>query len=165
VFQFLSEAVLIAFLSMAIAIFLVTLIMPAFNNITGKHLSISIDPKIISVVLLTTFITGIIAGSYPAFYMSGLKVVTIFKGKLKKSVPEMLTRKGLVVFQFMLSLILIVGVMVIVKQVNFVQSKNIGYDKSNIIYFDKEGSLNEKAGSFLTELKKVPGVMNASSIQ
>lgn len=165
VFQFLSEAVVIAFLSMITAIALVILVMPAFNSITGKDLSINIDPKIISLILLTTLLTGIFAGSYPAFYMSGLKVVTIFKGKLKKSVAEILTRKVLVVFQFMLSLILIVGVMVIVKQVNYVQSKNIGYDKSNIIQFDKEGALNENAEAFLTELKKVPGVMNASSVQ
>jgi len=165
VLQFLSEAVVMAFLSMLTAIFLVILVLPAVNYITGKHLIIGFDPKIISLVLLTTFCTGIFAGSYPAFYMSSLRVVTIFKGKLKKSVPEMLTRKGLVVFQFMLSLILIVGVMVIVKQVNFVQSKNIGYDKSNIIQFDKEGNLNESSESFLAELKKVPGVMNASTVQ
>ena len=165
VLQFLSEAVLMAFLSMVVAIVLVVLVMPSVNNITGKHLTIPIDPKIITVVLLTTLFTGIFAGSYPAFYMSGLKVVTIFKGKLKKSVPEMLTRKGLVVFQFVLSVMLIVGVMVIVKQVGFVQSKNIGYDKSNVIYFEKEGSLNENSNSFLAELKKIPGVMNASSVQ
>jgi putative ABC transport system permease protein len=165
VLQFLSEAVFIVFISMITAIFLVKLVMPAFNNITGKYLSISIDPKIITLALLITFITGIFAGSYPAFYMSALNVISLFKGKLKRSVPEMLARKGLVVFQFVLSLILIVGVMVIVKQVSFVQSKNIGYDKSNIIHFNKEGNLNESAEAFLVELKKVPGVMNASSVQ
>jgi putative ABC transport system permease protein len=166
VLQFLSEAVFMVFFSMITAIFMVTLVMPAFNNITGKHLSISTDPKIITLALLITFITGIFAGSYPAFYMSGLKAVSLFKGKLKKSVPEMLARKGLVVFQFALSFILIVGVMVIVKQVSFVQSKNIGYDKSNIIHFDKEGGLNgNSAESFLAEVKNIPGVMNASSVQ
>ena len=165
VLQFLSEAVFMALLSLVTAVVLVVLVLPVFNNITGKYLSITPDPKIISVALLTTFITGIFAGSYPAFYMSGFGVVTIFKGKLKQSVAELLARKGLVVFQFMLSLILIVGVMVIVKQVNYVQSKNIGYDKSNVIHFDKEGSLNENAASFIAELKKIPGVANASSVQ
>ena len=165
VFQFLSEAVFMAFLSMIVAVILVMLVLPSFNDITGKELTFRIDPKIISLALLTAFITGIFAGSYPAFYMSALDVVTVFKGKLKKSVPELLARKGLVVFQFMLSLVLIVGVMVIVKQVNYVQSKNIGYDKSNIIYFSKEGKLNENAESFIAELKKIPGVMSASSVQ
>lgn len=163
--QFLSEALFIVFLSMIAAIVLVMLVMPAFNNITGKHLSMFIEPQTVGLALLITLVTGIFAGSYPAFYMSGLEVATLFKGKLKKSVPEMFARKGLVVFQFSLSLILIVGVMVIVKQVGFVQSQNIGYDKSNIIHFDKEGNLNESAESFLTELKKIPGVMNASSVQ
>src|SRR5688500_4446809 len=65
----------------------------------------------------------------------------------------------------MLSLVLIVGVMIIVKQVNFVQQKNIGYDKSNVIHFNKEGKLNDDAEAFIAELKKVPGVMNASSVQ
>jgi hypothetical protein len=154
-----------ALLSLITAVAIVVLVLPVFNNITGKYLSIDFDPKIISLALLTTFITGIFAGSYPAFYMSSFGVVTIFKGKLKQSVAELLARKGLVVFQFMLSLILIVGVMVIVKQVNYVQTKNIGYDKSNVIHFDKEGSLNENSASFIAELKKIPGVANASGVQ
>ena len=165
VLQFLSEAMIMVLLSMITAMVLVVLILPSFNDITGKHLSINFDPKIISLALLTTLVTGLFAGSYPAFYMSALEVVSVFRRNIKKSVPELLARKGLVVFQFMLSLVLIVGVMVIVKQVNFVQQKNIGYDKSNIIHFNKEGKLNENAESFIAELKKVPGVMNASSVQ
>jgi putative ABC transport system permease protein len=165
VLQFLSEAMIMALLSMLTAVLLVVLVLPYFNNITGKQLSIDVDAKIILLALLTTFITGIFAGSYPAFYMSALEVVTVFKRNIKKSVPELLARKGLVVFQFMLSLVLIVGVMVIVKQVKYVQSKNIGYDKSNVIHFNKEGKLNDNVESFIAELKKVPGVMNASSVQ
>ena len=165
VFQFLSEAVFMAFLSMITAVILVMLVLPPFNDITRKDLKFNIDIKIISLALLTAFVTGIFAGSYPAFYMSSLDVITVFRGKLKKSLPELLARKGLVVFQFMLSLVLIVGVMVIVKQVNYVQSKNIGYDKSNILYFNKEGNLNENAESFIAELKKIPGVIRASSVQ
>jgi ABC-type antimicrobial peptide transport system permease subunit len=165
ILQFLSEALIMVLLSMLAAIMLVLLVLPYFNNITGKHLSIEVDLKIISLALLTTLITGIFAGSYPAFYMSALEVVSVFKRNIKKSVPELLARKGLVVFQFMLSLVLIVGVMVIVKQVKYVQSKNIGYDKSNVIHFNKEGKLNDNAASFIAELKKIPGVINASSVQ
>jgi putative ABC transport system permease protein len=165
VLQFLSEAMIMVLLSMFTAAIIVVLVLPYFNDITGKHLAINFDLKIATLVLLTTFITGIFAGSYPAFYMSAIDVVSVFKRNIKKSVPELLARKGLVVFQFMLSLVLIVGVMVIVKQVNFVQEKNIGYDKSNIIHFNKEGRLNENAESFTAELKKIPGVLNASSVQ
>jgi putative ABC transport system permease protein len=165
VLQFLSEAMIMVLLSMFTAGLLVVFVLPYFNDITGKHLVIGFGPKVIALALITTFITGLFAGSYPAFYMSALEVVSVFKRNIKKSVPELLARKGLVVFQFMLSLVLIVGVMVIVKQVNYVQQKNIGYDKSNIIHFNKEGKLNENAESFTAELKKLPGVVNASSVQ
>lgn len=165
ILQFLSEAMIMVSLSMITAIILVVLVLPYFNDITGKYLHINFDLKIISLALLTTLITSLFAGSYPAFYMSALEVVSVFRRNVKKSIPELLARKGLVVFQFMLSLVLIVGVMVIVKQVNYVQQKNIGYDKSNIIHFNKEGNLNENAESFLAELRKVPGVMNASSVE
>lgn len=165
VIQFLSEAILMVFLSTMLAAALVILLMPAFNQLTGKALNISIDLRLIGLVLLITLITGLFAGSYPAFYMSALQINSLFKGRLKKSVPELIARKGLVVFQFVLSLILIVGVLVIVKQVNYVQTKNIGYDRSNIVQFEKEGNLNEKEEAFLTELKKLPGVQNASSLQ
>lgn len=165
VLQFLSEAMIMVLLSMFTAVLIVLFVLPYFNDITGKQLSVSFSPKLITLALLTTFITGIFAGSYPAFYMSALEVVSVFKRNIKKSVPELFARKGLVVFQFMLSLVLIVGVMVIIKQVNFVQQKNIGYDKSNIIHFNKEGKLNENAESFTAELRKIPGVVNASSVQ
>ena len=165
IFQFLSEAMIMALISMLVAFTLVLLVLPYFNDITGKQLNIEVDPKIVLLALLTTFITGIVAGSYPAFYMSALEVVSVFRRNIKKSVPELLARKGLVVFQFMLSLLLIVGVMVILKQVKYVQSKNIGYDKSNVIHFNKEGNLNANAESFIAELKNIPGVINASSVQ
>lgn len=165
VVQFLSEAVFMAMLSLIVALLIVALVLPVFNNITGKNLSIPFDPRIISLALLTTFITGLLAGSYPAFYMSGFDVVSVFRGKMKKSIGELLARKGLVVFQFMISLALMVAVMVILKQVNFVQSKNLGYDRSNIIYFDEDGKLAENSEAFIAEVKKVPGVQNASSIQ
>ncbi len=164
IYQFLTEAVLMAFLAMFVAILLVLFVMPAFNSITGKDLGFSFDPQIVLLALFITFITGIFAGSYPAFYISAMEVITLFKGKLKKSVPELLARKGLVVFQFVLSIILIVGVLVILKQVDYVQSKNIGYNKSNIVYFDKEGNLNQNAESFIAELRKMPGVLNASTL-
>ncbi|HUQ66950.1 MAG TPA: ABC transporter permease [Flavitalea sp.] len=165
VIQFLSEAVFMAFFSLAVAVIIVMIVLPYFNTITGKNLEISLNPKLISLALLTTFVTGILAGSYPAFYMSGFDVVSVFRGKLKKSFGELLARKGLVVFQFSISLVLIFAVLVIVKQVNYVQSKQLGFDKSNIIYFDREGSITQNIESFISDLKKVPGVVNASSVQ
>ena len=116
-------------------------------------------------MLSATIITGLVSGSYPAFYLSGFNAVSVLKGKLKNSVGELLARKGLVVFQFMISLVLIISVMIIYKQVSYVQAKNLGYDKANIVYFDKQGAVSQNQEAFLAELKKMPGILNASAIQ
>jgi ABC-type antimicrobial peptide transport system permease subunit len=97
--------------------------------------------------------------------LSGFNPVTILKGKIKNSLGELLARKGLVVFQFVVSLVLIVAMLVIYRQVEFIQNRNLGYNKENVIYFDKTGKILENTESFLAELKKVPGVVNASAIQ
>ncbi|MBL7698983.1 MAG: ABC transporter permease [Chitinophagaceae bacterium] len=164
ILQFLSEAVFMALLSLIVAVAIVVAVLPVFNSITQKQLDINLNPRIISLALLTTLLTGLISGSYPAFYMSGFNVVSVFRGKLKKSVGELLARKGLVVFQFMVSLVMMVAVMIIAKQVKFVRTMNIGYDKSNVIHFDKDGSLVTSGNSFLSELKKIPGVVNSSTV-
>ncbi|MDP9230173.1 MAG: FtsX-like permease family protein, partial [Bacteroidota bacterium] len=164
IFQFLSEAVFMTFLSLVAAIIIVVLFLPVFNQITSKQLTISADPKVIAVILGVTLLTGILAGSYPAFYLSGFNPVAVLKGKIKNSVGELWARKGLVVFQFMISLLLIVSVMVIYRQMEYVQSKNLGYDKANVVQFDIEGIVAQQTGAFLAELKKLPGIVNASGI-
>jgi hypothetical protein len=163
-FQYLGESMLMTFLSLAIAILLVVLFLPQFNQITGKQLALSFDINLILSVLGITLFTGLIAGSYPALYLSGFNPTTVLKGKLNTSVGELWARKGLVVFQFTLSIILIVGVLVVYKQIEFVQTKNLGYDKDNVIYFKIEGKVEENLETFLSEVRNIPGIVNASSI-
>lgn len=165
VLQFLSEAIFMAFASLLVAIAIALIVLPVFNHITGKQLSIEPDPQLIIAAIIITFITGLISGSYPAFYMSGFDVVSVFKGKMKKSVGELLARKGLVVFQFMVSLVLMIAVMVIYDQIRYVQSKNLGFDRDNVVQFEKEGMINSNPKAFLTELKKIPGVKKAAMMQ
>lgn len=164
VFQFITEAMFVAFLSLIFACFLVMLLLPVFNDITGKNLVIHLTPELAGAALGVTLVTGILSGSYPAFYLSGFRPIAVLKGKLKNSTGELLARKGLVVFQFMISLVLIVAVLVIYRQVSYVQSKNIGYDKNNVIYFDKEGAIAQNTDAFLAEMKSIPGVINASAM-
>jgi ABC-type antimicrobial peptide transport system permease subunit len=153
-----------SFLSLILALVLVELFIPEFNIITGKHLALIFETDLILTFFSIALFTGLIAGSYPALYLSGFNPVTILKGKLNSSLGEQWARKGLVVFQFTLSVIFIVAVLVVFKQVEFIQTKNLGYSKDNIIYFDKDGKIAEHPDAFLSELKNIRGIVNASSI-
>lgn len=164
IFQYLGESLLMAFISLAVAMLLVGLFLPSFNHITGKHITLPMDTPLIFSLLGITLFTGLVAGSYPAFYLSGFSPAAVLKGKLQHALGEVWIRKGLVVFQFSLSVILIVAVLVVYKQIAFIQSKHLGYDKDNIIYFEREGRLKESLDAFLAEVRKIPGIVNASSI-
>ncbi|MFK7774149.1 MAG: ABC transporter permease [Saprospiraceae bacterium] len=164
--QYLSESILITSISVLTALLFVNFILPQFNEITGKELSLILNVNVLLSILAITLGTGIIAGSYPALYLSGFKPVNILKGKLNQSFGEIWARKGLVVFQFTMSLILIVAVMVVFQQIQFIQSKNLGYEKDNIVVIQKEGSLKAQTQmtTFLSEVKNISSVVNASTI-
>lgn len=163
VYRYLGESILLSFLSLLIAILMVDLFLGKFNEITAKNLSLSFDPAIILPCLGITLFTGVLAGSYPALYISGFNPAAVLKGKFNSALGELWARKGLVVFQFTLSVIFIVCVMVVYKQVEYVQSKDLGYSRDNIIYFDREGKSDQNLESFLAEMRNIPGVVGASS--
>jgi len=162
-FQYLAESILMAFFSLLTAIFLIVLFLPWFNDITGKHIIFNFNSLHILFFLGVTLITGFIAGSYPAIYFSAFNPAIILKRKSQGSKGELWTRKGLVIFQFVLSSILIVSVLVIYKQIEFIQNKKLGFDKDNVMYFDMEGRISETGDVFLSEIKNIPGIVNASS--
>jgi putative ABC transport system permease protein len=164
--QFLSESLMITAFSTLLALGLVLLVLPAFNSITGKELHLDIDGRLALTIVAIAFFTGLVAGSYPALYLSGFKPGLILKGKIRTAGAEVLARKGLVVFQFAISVFLIISVMVVYRQIKYVQSKDLGFDKENVITFFKEGNLNsdQTAASFLAEVKKLPDVVSASSL-
>jgi predicted permease len=166
VYQYMGESLLLAFLAMLASISIVMLFLPTFNEITGKDLSLSLDSTLIISVLILTVFTGVVAGSYPALYLSGFHPIAMLKGKLPTSVGELWVRKGLVIFQFSLSIILIVAVLVVYKQIEFVQNQNLGYNKENLIYINKEGKLWDKSTqeTFLQEVKNLPGMVSTSTL-
>jgi len=164
VIQFLSESLVTAFLALILGFSIVWLFLPQFNIITGKRITISgSDVELLAWFSGITIFTGIIAGSYPALYLSGFKPAAVLKGEVRGSLGELWARKGLVVFQFFLSVILIVSVLVIYKQIDFVQSRNLGYNKEHLIQIPVEGKVKENVNTFLQEVKKIPGVVSASS--
>ena len=164
VIQYLGESVLMAFMSLALALLIVLALLPQFNIVTGKELSLSLDWRTFLAISGISMFAGILAGSYPALYLSNFKPALILKGKLDRSTGEVWARKGLVVFQFAISLVLIVSVVVVYQQIEFVQSQNLGYDKENILYFEIEGKTAQNLETFLSELRQVSGVIDASSI-
>ena len=164
IFQYLGESMLMSLLSLFTAIVLVTLLLPQFSEITGKQLAFHFDRYRILAALGIAIFTGLVAGSYPALYLSGFNPALVLKGKLNTSFGEVWARKGLVIFQFTLSVGFIVSVLIIYKQIEFIQTKNLGYDKDNVIYFETEGRISDHVETFLSEVKQLPGIVNASSM-
>jgi putative ABC transport system permease protein len=163
--QYVSESMVTAFLSLIVSVAVVWMLLPAFNLLTDKHMVLSLaDPQLILSLTGITLFTGLLAGSYPAVFLSGFKPALVLKGERKGSWGELWARKGLVVFQFFLSVFLIVSVLVIYKQIEFVQTKNLGYKKDNLVRIPIEGKLKSSLETFLTEARAVRGVVAASSM-
>jgi len=160
--QYLTESMLLTILSSALALLMVFLLLPWFNVLTGKQIQLEFDYVVILSILGIITITGLIAGSYPALYLSGFDPATVLKGKLNTSLGEVWARKGLVIFQFAISIVLIVSVTVVYQQIQYIQNKNLGYDRDNVILFDSEGKVLNAQQTFIDEVKRVPGVVNAS---
>jgi putative ABC transport system permease protein len=140
--QFLGEATFIAGIAVIIALALVYLLLPAFNSITGKQIIMPLYAIYFWVVIAALIgITGVVAGSYPAFFLSAFHPVKVLKGSLKAGPRAAMLRKGLVVFQFALSIMLILGTIVVSQQVSYLQSKNTGYNKANLVSIPLEGNL------------------------
>jgi len=154
----------VSFLSLATGVLLVDLLLARFNDITGKQLDLILDAPTLLSLAGIWLITGLLAGSYPALYLSGFKPAQVLKGKLSVSFGEIWARKSLVVIQFVLCLVFIVSVIVVHRQIGFIQAKNLGYDRDNIVYFGIEGNVNRRLETFLAEAKKIPGVVQASSM-
>ncbi len=162
IFQFLSESVLLTLVAMLFAVLIATLFLPAFNGITGKEIILHFDTETILIFAGIVLFTGLLAGSYPALYLSKFNPHAILKGKLHSSFAEMISRKALVVFQFTLSSILIIAVIIIYQQMQFIQNTDPGYNKDNIVRMDAEGKIGGTEQEFVNELKNIPGVTSAS---
>jgi len=157
--QFIGEAILLTFLSFIVAILIAGLLLPVFSNLTGKQLSLPIQQfgfwmQVFGIVATV----GLVAGSYPALFLSSMNPIRVLKGSLKFNWSAVFFRKGLVVFQFALSIIFIVAMIVIFRQLNYIQTKNIGYDRENLLYIPLEGELGTKYPLFKEEARKINGI-------
>jgi ABC-type antimicrobial peptide transport system permease subunit len=138
-------------------------LLPTFNTLTEKKIALHVgDPAVGLTLLGLTLFTGLLSGSYPALFLSSLQPVRVLKGTLKFSSGAVLFRKGLVVFQFAMSILLIVGTVVVFRQVQYIKSKNLGLDRENLVYVPLEGDLRKSFEPFKQELLAAPGIKTVS---
>ena len=163
IIQYMAESLVMVLLSTVLAIMIVQLLLPEFNQITQKDLLLTIDLKRFLTLLSVILFVALLAGSYPALYLSGFNPAAILKGSLHSAGGEAWTRKGLVTFQFCISVILIASTIVVYKQIEFIRSQQTGFDKEQVVYFNADGTLAENKDAFISELKNIPGVVNATS--
>lgn len=161
--QFIAESLLLTFCAIVVALLLVTLTLPLFNQVTQKQIALPFESISFWLgIIAITILTGIISGSYPALYLSSFSPIKVLKGTTKLSIGAVWFRKGLVVFQFVLSVILITGTIIISRQINFIQNKNLGYNKENLLYIPIEGNLPDKYQSLKTEALQIQGIKAVS---
>jgi len=164
--QFMGESLFVSFLAICLSLLIVALLIPSFNALTDKKLELDFsNPFFLLLLLGLTLVTGIISGSYPSLFMSSLKPIIVLKGILKFNTGATLFRKGLVVFQFALSIVLILGMIVIYRQIDYIHNKNLGFAKEDLLYIPLEGALQKSYPTFKDELLRQPGIKSVSSSQ
>lgn len=168
VFQFLGESVLLAVLAVFLAVFVADLLLPMFNEITGKELTLNIFSdgvwgwQLAGTLLLVALGTGILAGSYPAIFLSSLQPVSVLKGEPVSGKRGSFFRKALVVTQFTISMALIVGTLVVYNQLEFIRTKDLGFDKENIVMVGINGSARDQFVPLRDAIRQLPGVADVA---
>lgn len=161
--QFMVETLLLVFASIGVGLLLVTLFLPYFDRLTGKQVLFpSSSPAFWLEVLALGVVTGFLSGLYPAFYLSGMQPVRVLKGVVRFSARAVGFRKGLVVFQFVLSIVLITATLVVFRQMNYVRTLDLGYAKDNLLLMDANGNLGTQFDLFRQQAASIPGIVRVS---
>jgi len=162
--QFHGESILLTLIASAFAFIFIELLMPVFNSISGKNFT-SVTPfksEFLPAIFLIVLLTGIISGTYPAFYLSKFRPVEVMRGKFKSGSKGSFMRKALIVFQFSLSIIFIIGTFMMSKQLQFMRNKNVGYNKEHLIYFPLRGETQKSYSTLKLQLEKEPLINSVS---
>ena len=164
--QFLSESMIYSFASTALAVILIILLLQPFNTLAGKTLDLSlfVSPEFVIGIIVFAILVGLIAGSYPAFYLTAFKPVDVLKGKIRSGFKNSRLRNSLVVLQFIVSIALILGSLVVYRQLKFMQDKNMGYDKENVVNLLHTWSLGKNAKAFKDEMAMHPAFKATSYV-
>ncbi len=161
--QFITEAVFLSFIAMLFAVAMVKLLLPFFNDVTGKSIQLDFgNPVLVLGVLSITIFAGVLAGSYPAFILSRFNPVKVLKGTTQLGLSGNALRKFLVVVQFTASVILVVGSIAVYKQIGFISEKNLGFNKDNIIVIDQNDGIVKNYEAIKNDLQQLPTVKNVA---
>jgi len=164
--QFIGESVLLIFISVITAVMIVLTLLPVFRNVSGKEISLDFifNPVLLGVIAGFIFILGILGGSYPALFLSSFRPVEVLRGTINRGVRSSVLRIILVSFQFMVSIVLIIGTLVVNNQLHYVKNKNLGYDKEHIVYFPmRNPETRENYELLKIEFLKHPQVIEVSA--
>ncbi len=163
--QFLSESIIMVFIAALLSVVLVYLLMPVFNNISGKELSFNLFSSYYTLpsLILLIITVGSAAGIYPAFFLASFKPITVLGGSLKDGVKGKAFRSSLVIFQFTISIVLIIGTIIVFTQLEFIQNKNLGYDKEQLLVIRKTDDIGRSINAFKEDLRKNPYVKSVSN--
>lgn len=164
IFQFLSESVMVTFIAAVLAVITAYLFLPVFNHMADKTLALSLSSLswLIPGMLVVVLVIGCLAGFYPAFFLSAFQPIEVLKGKLANGFKGSWLRSFLVVFQFSISIFLIIGTLVIYNQLKYIQHKDLGYNRNQVLIIHGTYDLGKHAKTFKEEVKRLPGVMNAT---
>ena len=163
--QFISESFILTFFSLILAIFIIKLSLPYINNLLDTSLSLKLLSHwytIPGLILFSVFV-GFLSGTYPAFYLSSLNPYEILKGSVRSSMKNGRLRRVLVVFQFAVSIMLIVGTLIMYRQIKYMLNKDVGFNKEQLIVINRAEALGEGVKSFKEAVKRIPGVVNIAS--
>ncbi len=164
IWQFLAESFIYSLVAVMLAIGLTFVALPYFNLLAGKELTLSalMSPAFITAILLLMILVGVVAGSYPAFYLTSFSVVEVIKGKVRSGMKSKGVRSSLVVFQFAVSTFLIIVTVVVFQQLNYMQARDLGLDKSNVIKISGGRRLANNMEAFKTSVESQAGILKVS---
>lgn len=162
--QFLTDSTLISLISLVLAVVMVLLVLPFFNNLLDAKVSFNLFRNIYFIPGLIGFalFVGILAGTYPAFYLSSFNPNTVLKGKIRDGAKNGKLRSILVSVQFLISIVLIIGTMIIYRQLNYMTNKDLGFDKDKLLVIEQAGSIGDQVNTFKQELLRLPGIDKVS---
>lgn len=162
--QFLTEAALMSILALLLALVIAYMLLPYFNQLAAKELTISLlrTPWLLLTLVALPLVVSLLAGSYPAFFLSAFQPIQVLKGKVSRGFKSSNLRSGLVVFQFTISIVLMVGTLVIYRQLNFIRNKNLGYDREQVLVLNNTQALGKQAKAFKEEMLRIQGVQRAT---